>query len=612
MKKSLAVFLLLFAALAIPALTCAPSPQFRAVAFYSTDTEGDHVLFARDALKFLASLAQKHNFIFDSTTDWRNLNETYLKNYQLVLWLNGSPTDPAQRSAFEKYINSGGAWLGFHAAGYNDKDTGWPWYVNFLGGAVFYTNSWPPLPANLLVDDRQHPATASLPDAYLAPQNEWYIWQPSPRLNKDVRVLLTLDPANYPLGLKDILTSGDLPVVWSNTKYKMIYMNMGHGDKIFTSSTQDKLFENAILWLGGKAQAPTPATTAADTMAAPPAAGLRVSLDAVAVNPATSKAYAVNPLANAVTVVDASSGRAKSITVGTEPLAISINPQTNKIYVANSGSGTVSVIDGATDKVTATVDVGSLPTVIAANPATNKIYIAHTFNNTMTVMDGASNATSHLPPGISADALAVNPATNRLYLLNYENGVESNIRVLDGSTHAWSQIATSAHLWGIAVNTATNKIYAGNTGGSTLNVVDGAQHKSSAVTVGQIPCAMAVDSKAGRIYVANYDGNSVTVLDASTNAVLATIETAAHPQAIAVNPSTHMIFAVSTRANSVTVIDGSTNKVAASVSVPNGPYAIAVEAAGDQIFVKSIGGDPLTRIDGKTFTATPVVSSTPH
>src|SRR3974377_675816 len=218
MKKFSPILLLFSAVLMTTSLAYAQSPQFRAVAFYSADTEGDHVLFAEDALKFFRSLAQKHNFVFDSTTDWRNLNQAYLKNYQLVLWLNGSPTDSAARRAFENYMQSGGAWLGFHAAGYNDKDTGWPWYVDFLGGAVFFTNSWPPLPANLLVDDRPHPAAASLPGSYLAPQNEWYIWKPDPRLNKDVRVLLTFDSANYPLGLKDILTSGDLPVVWSKPR----------------------------------------------------------------------------------------------------------------------------------------------------------------------------------------------------------------------------------------------------------------------------------------------------------------------------------------------------------------------------------------------------------
>jgi type 1 glutamine amidotransferase len=63
-------------------------------------------------------------------------------------------------------------------------------------------------------------------------------------------VLLTLDPANYPIGKKDIMREGDIPVVWTNTKYKMLYINMGHGDMIFTSAVQNKLFENAVMWLG--------------------------------------------------------------------------------------------------------------------------------------------------------------------------------------------------------------------------------------------------------------------------------------------------------------------------------------------------------------------------
>ncbi|HVM74233.1 MAG TPA: ThuA domain-containing protein [Candidatus Saccharimonadales bacterium] len=605
MKRPFRVFAVLLT-LAVPAVVHAQSPRFRAVAFYSTDTETDHVLFAEDAVKFFGALAQKNNFVFDSTTDWHNLNENYLKNYQVVLWLNGSPSDPEQRRAFQKYMDSGGAWLGFHGAGYNDKDTGWPWYVDFLGGAVFYTNSWPPLPGKLLVDAGSHPAVASVPSFYLSPQNEWYIWKPDPRLSKDVQVLLTLDPSEYPLGFKDILTSGDLPVVWSNTRYRMIYMNMGHGDKIFASESQNKLFENAILWLGGKT--PVPSTTPTTAKNKGPASGLRVSFDAVAVNPKTNKAYAVHPEANAVTVVDTRSRKASSIKVGVEPLAISINPQTNRIYVANSGDGTVSIIDGATDTVTSTIDVGTLPTVIAVNPANNNVYIARTFSNSMPVIDGASNSVTTLQPGFQADAIAVNAAANQLYMLNYES---KNITVLDGSNNAISRIPTAAHLWGIGLNPATGKVYAGNTGGPMLTIAGGDQHGSSEATVGQIPCAIAVDSNAGRIYVANYAGNSVSVLDAATNAVLGTMETAAHPQAIAVNPATRSVFAVSTRANTVTVIDGSANKVVANVTVNGGPYAIAIDSANNQIFVESIVGHQLTRIDAKTLAASAVVASKP-
>jgi type 1 glutamine amidotransferase len=149
-------------------------------------------------------------------------------------------------------MEHGGGWIGFHVAAYNDKDTHWPWFVQFLGDAVFYTNNWPVLPAKLTIDDRAHPVTTGLPATYEAPANEWYLWKPSPRLNKDVRVLVTLDPHNYPLGKKDIITEGDLPVVWTNTKYRMLYINMGHGPLVYGDPVQNKLFENAILWLGNK------------------------------------------------------------------------------------------------------------------------------------------------------------------------------------------------------------------------------------------------------------------------------------------------------------------------------------------------------------------------
>jgi len=247
-------FLCLILAFAVftPGSSAQEAP-FRVLAFCSDNVEYDHVTFAKQAIQFYQELARKDHFQFDTTTHWDDMQPERLQTYKVVIWLNDSPHSDAQRRAFEQYMTHGGAWLGFHASGYNDESTQWPWFVDFLGGAVFYSNNWPPLPAKLNIDDRTHPVTKQLPASFLSPANEWYIWKPSPRLNKKkVKVLLTLDPSNYPLGLKDTLTAGDLPVVWTNTKYKMIYMNMGHGDKIFSSATQNQLFENALLWLGSK------------------------------------------------------------------------------------------------------------------------------------------------------------------------------------------------------------------------------------------------------------------------------------------------------------------------------------------------------------------------
>lgn len=216
------------------------------LAFYSAKVERDHVTFAEQALKFFAADAKARGFEFSSTTDWNDLNASRLQGVQLILWLNDSPHTASQRAAFEGYMAHGGGWMGFHAAAYNDESTGWPWFVSFLGGAVFYGNNWPPLPALLDVDDPASPVTHRVPAHFMSPPNEWYIWKPSPRADPKVKVLATLARSNYPIGLKDTIEGGDVPVVWSNTRYRMIYMNMGHGDKIFESDEQNRLFEDAL------------------------------------------------------------------------------------------------------------------------------------------------------------------------------------------------------------------------------------------------------------------------------------------------------------------------------------------------------------------------------
>jgi YVTN family beta-propeller protein len=560
--------------------------SFKVLAFYSTKVEPDHVLFAEGALKFFSDLSAKNNFTFDSTSDWDDMNDFNLGKYQVVVWLNDEPSKAGQRRAFQEYIENGGAWLGFHVAAYNDIDSNWPWFVDFLGGGVFHINSWPPLPATLTVDDRSHPVTKHLPGSFVSPDNEWYIWKPSPRLNKAVRVLVTLDPSNYPIGFKDVLTGGDLPVVWTNTKYKMLYMNMGHGDKIFRSLTQNKLIEDATLWLGMiSTQAEMPAAT-----------GTEISPHAVVVNQKTNKVYAVNSSNGTVAVIDGPANSTKTVRVGSQPMAIAVNPVTNKIYVANSGSGTVSVIDGATDAVTATVKVGALPYVVAVNPATNKIYVSKTFSNTMTLIDGASNATTNLKAGIQADAIAVNPVTNKLYLANYES---QNVTVMDGATNGTTSVVAGVHLWAIEPNLVTNKIYVANAGSSNLTVIDGVSNDTTTVNTGDIPCSIAVDSEANRVYAVNYASDSVTVIDGANGSVIATVGVGAHPQAIGINSVTHTIYVANTHSNNVTMIDGTDNSVIATMPAGNGPYAIAVDTATNKAYVSNMGKDSLTVIDGR-------------
>lgn len=224
-------------------------PRFKVLAFYSNHVESDHVKFAHDAIHFFKELTAGNGFVFDTTSNMADMNEAKLANYQLVMWLNDFPQSEDQRKAFENYMENGGGWYGFHVAAYNDRDTKWPWMVDFLGGAVFYRNNWPPMPAKLVVDDATHDVTKCLPSTFISPINEWYQWKPSPRERQNIKVLVTLSPENYPFGLKDIVPDGDFPVVWTNTDYRMIYLNMGHGLRIFNDPIQNMLIINALRWV---------------------------------------------------------------------------------------------------------------------------------------------------------------------------------------------------------------------------------------------------------------------------------------------------------------------------------------------------------------------------
>jgi uncharacterized protein len=239
----------------LPAATLfSQQPAFKALAFYSFRVEMDHANFAHDAIYYLGELAKDHHFDFDTTSDWNSMSDSNLASYQLVIWLNGFPQNNDQRGVFERFMNKGGAWLGFHVSGFNLKNSGWDWFRNFMGGAMFHSNNWPPLPGLLIVENRDHPVTKGLPASYQSPSGEWYQWEPSPRLDKKIMVLVSMAPENFPLGIKSKISGGDTPVVWTNTGYKMLYINMGHGNKIFSNADQNRLITQAVLWLGGGAQ----------------------------------------------------------------------------------------------------------------------------------------------------------------------------------------------------------------------------------------------------------------------------------------------------------------------------------------------------------------------
>jgi hypothetical protein len=251
------------------------------IGFFTAKEDDAHISFVNDAVKWFPSMAANHGFRFDTTSNWRNMNDDFLKRYDVVVFLDTRPEDPAQRAAFQRYMEHGGAWMGFHFAAFaltpSAYPANWPWYHDtFLGSSSYASNTWRPTPAVLRVEDRAHPAMRDLPPTFTTRPNEWYRWERDLRSNPDIDILLAIDSASFPLGTgpkpDEIWHSGYYPVAWTNRNYRMIYFNIGHDDidyehrlgptnsslsHTFGDPVEDRLILDALLWLGGK-QHPLP------------------------------------------------------------------------------------------------------------------------------------------------------------------------------------------------------------------------------------------------------------------------------------------------------------------------------------------------------------------
>jgi hypothetical protein len=252
------------------------NPKFRVIAFFTAKQDQAHISFVHEANRWFPEVGEKYNFSYESTSNWQNLNSEFLANYQVVVFLDTRPEDPAQRAAFKEYMDHGGAWMGFHFAAFaltpSAYPANWDWYQNsFLGSGAYVSNTWRPTSATLRVEDRRHPATKHLPETFKSSPNEWYRWEKDLRQNPDINILLSIDPTSFPLGTgpkqAEIWHGGYYPVVWTNKKYKMLYLNMGHNDidyehkydttnktlsYTFNNTIQDRLIISALLWLGDR------------------------------------------------------------------------------------------------------------------------------------------------------------------------------------------------------------------------------------------------------------------------------------------------------------------------------------------------------------------------
>ncbi|MGX1274372.1 ThuA domain-containing protein [Streptomyces phaeoluteigriseus] len=251
---------------------------FKVIAFYNGTWDAAHIDFVKEANEWFPRTAAQNNFTYTATTDWNLLADGGVNDYQVVLFLDDAPRTAAQRAGFERYMRAGGGWMGFHVSAFTTDAGTWPWYYDqFLGSGNFRSNTWGPTTAVLRTEDRTHPSTAALPTTFTSSVSEWYSWSGDLRGKPDIKVLASVDPTSFPLGTDPNQSwySGDYPILWTNTRYKMLYANFGHNamnygtntrlSSTFASPAQNRFLVDGLKWLGGAGDDPTPPDPISET-----------------------------------------------------------------------------------------------------------------------------------------------------------------------------------------------------------------------------------------------------------------------------------------------------------------------------------------------------------
>lgn len=241
MKKGLLLILVLFFATIGFARAVKALPKDKPNVLVFSLTKGFHHNSISDGIVALFKLGEQNNFNIDTTTNVLSFNNPNLKKYKLIIFLNPTGTnvfDDSQKQAFKTFINSGGGFVGIHAA--TDFGYEWDWYGKLIGG---YFESHPKIQeAKLDVVMPKDKLVKGLPSPWLH-NDEWYNFK---NLNTDVKVLIKADETSYKGGKM----KNDHPVSWYHIYDggKVFYTALGHTKECYSDPVFLKHLLAGIKW----------------------------------------------------------------------------------------------------------------------------------------------------------------------------------------------------------------------------------------------------------------------------------------------------------------------------------------------------------------------------
>lgn len=219
-----AAILLAFLSLLLP--SCSNQREGDPKVLVFTKTVGFKHSSIPNGIAAIQKLGEENGFVVDTTENSSLFNEDNLSQYSAVIFLNTTMDvlDHLQEISFERYIQSGGGYVGVHAAA--DTEYGWNWYGK-LAGAYFLSHP-ATQEANFQIEDFGFSATNFFVDTVWTRTDELYNFK---NINEDISVIMSVDESSYEGGEN----GATHPMAWYH-EYdggRSFYTALGHTEESY-------------------------------------------------------------------------------------------------------------------------------------------------------------------------------------------------------------------------------------------------------------------------------------------------------------------------------------------------------------------------------------------
>ncbi len=196
-----------------------------------------------DGISAVRGIIDQKGWELTASEDSSLMRPDVLANVDAVMFLSttGDILNEDQQIALQNFLESGGGFIGVHAAA--DTEPDWPWYRQRLGA---HFQSHPEIQeASIQVEVPDHLATTHLTSPWLR-RDEWYNYDVNPR--DQVNVLLSLDETSYSGGVM-----GDHPIAWTReiNGSRLFYTGLGHTKESYSDTAFLTHLAGGIFWALG-------------------------------------------------------------------------------------------------------------------------------------------------------------------------------------------------------------------------------------------------------------------------------------------------------------------------------------------------------------------------